>query len=98
MAAYVGGFDATPATIGGWSLNAVHTYDTQGHVVYYGDGHRRSAEQLSDVINTVAENGLAQIGGDGGPAVNASLYAPGGVVVGADGSLYDAQTPVGSAN
>jgi hypothetical protein len=39
--AYVGSFDATPATIGGWSVNAVHTYDTQGHVVYYGDGHHR---------------------------------------------------------
>jgi len=89
--AFVGGFDATPATIGAWSVNAVHTYDTQGHVVYYGDGHRRSAEQLSDVINTVAGNGSAKTGGDGGPAVNASLYSPMGLVVAGDGTLYIAQ-------
>ncbi|MCP4664722.1 MAG: hypothetical protein GY849_00010, partial [Deltaproteobacteria bacterium] len=40
------------------------------------------------IITTVAGNGSYGDSGDGGPATNASLQAPVGVAVAADGSLY----------
>ena len=89
--AYVGGFDATPASLGGWTISAQHTYDTQGKVVYYGNGRRRAAEQISDVITTVVGNGTSQSTGDGGLATEASIDYPHGLVVAGDGSVYVAE-------
>ena len=43
-------------------------------------------------IGTLAGNGFANYGGDGGTATSASLYTPRGVAVAADGSLYIADT------
>ena len=40
------------------------------------------------VITTIAGNGTNLYSGDGGPAINASLSAPGGVAVGADSSVF----------
>ncbi|WAK01496.1 NHL domain-containing protein [Methylobacter sp. YRD-M1] len=39
-------------------------------------------------ITTVAGNGTAGFGGDGGPAMQASLNSPNNIAIGADGSLY----------
>jgi len=44
------------------------------------------------VISTVAGNGTAGFGGDGGAAASAQLYAPQGVAVDANGNLYIADT------
>ncbi|MGQ0594444.1 MAG: NHL domain-containing protein, partial [Gammaproteobacteria bacterium] len=44
------------------------------------------------IIPTVAGNGSFGLSGDGGPALQASLSYPGGIAVGADGSLYIAES------
>ena len=73
--------------LGGWSLTPHHVYDPQGKVLHYGDGKRRSVENMNSVITTVAGTGTCGYSGDGGPATQAQLYS-GGIAVGPDGSLY----------
>lgn len=43
---------------------------------------------LDGAITTFAGTGAADFSGDGGPAVGAELYAPIGIAVGPDGSIY----------
>jgi len=50
------------------------------------------ADCAPDMIDTIAGNGDRGYSGDGDPATEASLYAPLGVAVGADGSVYIADT------
>lgn len=53
------------------------------------DNHRiRRVDPTTGVIETVAGDGTADFGGDGGPATSASLWRPHRVVVDADGTLY----------
>ena len=44
--------------------------------------------QTIDIIETVAGNGVAGFGGDGGPATSASLNFPGLVALDAAGNLF----------
>jgi RHS repeat-associated protein len=76
--------------LGGWSLSAHHQYDFQGRVLYYGDGKRRSIDNMNAVFGTYAGGGILL--GDGGPATQAKLNYPRGITVGPDGSLYIADT------
>jgi len=78
--------------ISGWSLNLHHTYDPVGKVLYLGDGSKRSAENLSAIITTVAGTVLYGFSGDGGPATQAELNGPYGVAIGPDGSIYIADS------
>ena len=53
------------------------------------DNHRiRRVDPTTGDIETVAGDGTADFGGDGGPATSASLWRPHRVVVDADGTLY----------
>lgn len=53
------------------------------------DNHRiRRVDPTTGVIETVAGDGTADFGGDGGPATSASLARPHRVVVDAEGRLY----------
>ena len=54
--------------------------------------NRIAKVDAAGVITTVAGNGTTGYSGDGGPAVEARLQHPYGMAVGADGSLYIADT------
>ncbi|HMZ17008.1 MAG TPA: RHS repeat-associated core domain-containing protein [Blastocatellia bacterium] len=92
MPVTVGAFDARGQRLGGWTLSAHHVYDPVGKTLYLGTGERRIAEKLYPSITTVAGSGVAGFSGDGGQALQARLNRPWGVGVGADGSLYIADT------
>ncbi|HWR90130.1 MAG TPA: hypothetical protein VN260_07715, partial [Dissulfurispiraceae bacterium] len=83
-------WDARSLGLGGWSLSPHHVYDPLGKELYYGDGRRRSVDNMKDVFETYAGGG--NVLGDGGQAVHAMLRNPRGITVGPDGSLYIADT------
>jgi RHS repeat-associated protein len=83
----IGSFDARVAGLGGWTLSPNHVYEPFAQVLYRGDGRRQTARAAGSTISTVAGVGSGCAGGDGGPAAAASI-CPGGVGLGADGSLY----------
>lgn len=70
----IGAWDAQAQGLGGWSLNVQHAYDPSGRVLYLGDGTRRSAAGLPNVIGTTAGSGGSGFGT--------------GIASGPDGSLY----------
>lgn len=76
--------------LGGWTLDAHHAYDTQGRILYQGDGSRRSTEGVG--INVVEIIGgipnVQGISGGGIPATEAAMDRPQAVRVGPDGSVY----------
>jgi RHS repeat-associated protein len=83
----IGPWDARPLGFGGWSLSPHHAYDTDGHILYYGDGRRRSTRSLGRIIDTVA--GLAsQLPVDGMPAKPALVSVKHGVAVDAANNIY----------
>ena len=83
-------FNFPKTGLGGWSLNTHHHYDFQARVLYYGDGRRRSIDNMNSVFGTYAGGG--SVLGDGGPATQAKLNGPRGIKAGPDGSLYIADT------
>jgi RHS repeat-associated protein len=88
FAGSVGAQDTRGMGLGGWSLNAHHSYDPAGRTLYLGDGRRVQAESLGGVLTTVAGNGLSGFGGDGGPATAASFSFVNDIAEGPDGTLY----------
>ncbi len=84
----IGPLDARGMGFGAWTLDAHHWYGVRNAILYSGDGTRRSAQDLGNVITSVAGNGQSTNSGDGGPALEASILGPYDVAAGADGSLY----------
>ena len=64
--------------------------DAQGnlYIADTGNNRIRRVDAATGVITTVAGDGTNRFGGDGGPAVNASLSSPRGVAVDAAGNLF----------
>jgi len=82
---------ATAAALGNnpWSVAA----DTAGNLYVVDTGnHRIRKVDMNGVITTVAGNGIAGFGGDGGPATAANLDGPFGAAVDGAGNLYIADT------
>ncbi len=82
----------------GEELNAIETsLGTPSRIFIDGQGRLYISEWSANrvrrvgrdgTINTVAGNGKADFGGDGGPATDASLRSPNGIFVTDDGILY----------
>jgi uncharacterized protein (TIGR03437 family) len=67
--------------------------DAQGNLYIADSGNNRIRMVGPDgIIHTVAGNGAADFGGDGGPALLAALHAPVGVVTDSSGNLWIADT------
>ena len=87
VAGYSG--DGGPATLAElnqpWSL----IMDATGNL-YFSDAANQVVRKIdtTGIITTVAGNGIAGYGGDGGPAIQASLNTPSGVAVDTIGNLY----------
>jgi hypothetical protein len=86
----VSGFsgDGGPATGAQISPMGV-SVDISGNI-YFGDGgsYRVRKINTSGIISTIAGTGTFGYSGDGGPATNAQLYAPGRVDFDAAGNIY----------
>ncbi len=81
--------DGGPATQAEMNIPAGLTFDRHGNL-YIADraNHRVRKVDTKGIITTVAGNGTAGFSGDGGPATQASLNLPSGVVVDPKGNLY----------
>ena len=81
-------WDARADGLGGWTLDVHHSYDPLGQLVYLGNGQRRGAWDVRNVLVTLAGTGLAGQDGDGGLATAAQLNFPTAVAAAPDGSFY----------
>lgn len=85
--------DGGPATAA--QLNRPRAMSVTGSgEIYIADGANHRIRKISSggTISTVAGNGTAGYGGDGGPATAAALFNPRGVTLCPDGTLYIADT------
>jgi len=83
-----GGGDNGPATSAPLSLPRGIAVDSAGNL-YVAEFHSSRIRKVSNgVITTVTGNGTPGFGGDNGPAINAQLNDPEGVVVDSAGNLY----------
>ncbi len=92
--------DGGPATSAELWVPLGVTLDAAGNL-YTADSSNnriRKVDAASGVISTVAGNGIAGNSGDGGPATNAELYGPTGIVSDAAGNLYFSVTGDGNGN
>lgn len=98
---FVGGWDARGAGLGGWTLSPHHTYDPYSRVLYTGDGRQRRAEQLPDVIDTVAGGGTQwPFPASGLPATKYRFTGgfqgrPGSIATAPDGSFFVTEGDLG---
>jgi uncharacterized protein (TIGR03437 family) len=81
--------DGGPAISASLNNPTALTVDGAG-VVYFADQFNQRIRKvaLDGTITTIAGNGSAGFGGDGGPAIAATLNYPGGITVDAAGNLY----------
>jgi sugar lactone lactonase YvrE len=84
---------------GGPSVNAglnepaaLAVHGTRVYIADQSNNRVRMIDVATEIITTVAGTGSAGYNGDGMPAAEASLAGPSGLAVGADGTLYIADT------
>lgn len=81
--------DGGPATLAQLDSVVDAAYDSAGNL-FLADraNHRIRRVGIDGIITTIAGNGVNAFGGDGGPALSASLNNPVGVAVDAAGNVY----------
>ena len=83
----IGGYDQPPAALGGWAIDAHHTYDPRARALLFGSGGRSSADGAAyDVISTAYGPSAA------GPKTVLDLDYPRSIAEAADGSVLVADT------
>lgn len=82
----LGTWDNRGSGLGGWTLSVQHAYDVDRGIVHLGDGGRIRLDR-QEMITGAVGNGQGGLGGDGGPATEASFGSPDSVAVAPDGSL-----------
>jgi RHS repeat-associated protein len=82
----LGGWDASTAALGGWTLEAHHRYNPLTGTLFLGDGSRRLIRPLDTAVHRFAGNGTSGDSGDGGPAREARIRYPTDLVFARDGS------------
>jgi sugar lactone lactonase YvrE len=88
-----GGFgfsgDGGPAIFAQLSIPEGVAIDSHGNLYIADTGNDRVRKvDANGIIRTIAGTGKNSYSGDGGPAVRANLYAPVGLAIGPDGSIY----------
>lgn len=85
----------THGFLGGWTLDAHHTYDVQSRVLRYGDGRQRNTGSSASAANTgnnevtrFAGTGVHGFGPYSVPATESQLDIPWHLTVGPDGSVF----------
>ncbi len=89
----IGAFATKGLRVGGWSLNAQH--HISGRRLYLGDGSRRTVNPINGyVLKKVAGKFLpgSNYSGDGGPATEADIGSDVTIAIGADNSIYIADS------
>lgn len=89
--------DGGPATEAQLSNPCKIATDNSGNLFIGDQGNARIREVSGGNINTVAGNGTSGYTGDGGPATQANISNPCGVVVDSSGNIYFSQTDSGDS-
>jgi hypothetical protein len=89
-AAFAG--DGGPAATAAFNRPTALTMDASGALLVCDTGNQRVRRISAGVVATVAGDGAQGFAGDGGLATAAQLDTPSGVAVGADGSIYIADS------
>ena len=104
---FLGSLDPRGQGLGGWTLNVHHAYDPVSHTLYQGDGERRDARSVGNVIATFTRVGGSYIavGPDGSIYLSlesmrvARITQDGAYsIVAGGGSSYAEGIPATSAN
>jgi RHS repeat-associated protein len=83
--ASAGAWDAQGQGLGGWTLDVHHAYDPARSTLYLGDGSRRSAQGLFDVVLQKINPSLITLADVAGEVNLGDQYS---ATVGADGGVY----------
>ncbi len=81
------GIPATDATVAPPKI-ALDKFGNLYFAEYLGAPIVRKVDVVTGIITTIAGNGTVGFGGDGGPATDALLHAPGGIITDTCGNLY----------
>ncbi|MCM2269212.1 MAG: DNRLRE domain-containing protein, partial [Thermoanaerobaculia bacterium] len=91
----LGGWDASAAGLGGWTLDAHHRFNPLTGALHLGDGSRRLIRPLDTAVHPFAGTGSSGDSGDGGAAREARIRYPTDLAFAPDGSVLIADIDSG---
>jgi RHS repeat-associated protein len=85
----VTGWDERGLGDDGWTLDAHNVFDPNTNTIFFGTGDKQDVETLGTSVTSIAGlRGLHTSSGDGGPATQATMNYPHGLVVTPEGVAY----------